>query len=181
MQAATGTDYADDLLEWATEPHRVKVERHYEPTEEISTITAKPIVEFTGRGGSGASFWAHLKAGIVDDPITKAKIYAADRFPDLTEDERMKRYRLVSGEVVFKDMDNKWYSESPGMFHNKLKKFLGETTAHTPAIAMGVVGAMGGPELAALGAAGGEGIRKTIGATVFDEPQKTRENISTMF
>lgn len=166
------TDYAGELF---------NVERHFETTEEISTITAKPIVEFTGRGGSGASFWAHLKAGIVDDPITKAKIYAADRFPDLTEDERMKRYRLVGGEVVFKDMDNKWYSESPDMFHYKLKRFLGATAAHTPAIAMGVVGAMGGPELAALGAAGGEGIRKTLGATVFDEPQKTRENISAMF
>lgn len=169
--AAGSTDYASELF---------NIERHFEPTAEISTITAKPVAKFTGRGGSGASFWSHLKAGIVDDPITKVKIYAADRFPDLTEDERMKRYRLISGEVVFRGMDNKWYSESPDLFNYKLKKFLGETTAHTPAIAMGVVGAMGGPELAALGAAGGEAIRKVTGATVFDEPQKTRENISAM-
>lgn len=147
------------------------VQRHFEPTQQQSAITAKPIEKFTGKGGEGASYWTHVKQGFVDDPFTKVKIYAADRFPELSEDERLDRYSTTKkGEVIYKADDGKWYSEAPDLFPFKLKKFFGETTANAPAIALGTAGEFtGGIPGAVAGAAAGESIRKNIGTYAFGE------------
>ncbi|GAF79475.1 unnamed protein product, partial [marine sediment metagenome] len=61
----------------------------------------------------------------------------------------------------------------PDLFPFKLKKFLGETTANSPSIALGVAGEItGGMPGAAAGAAAGESIRQNIGAYVFGEQEK---------
>ena len=57
------------------------IQRHFQPTEEMSTITNKPVQKFTGEGGQGASVATHYKQGHVDNPIKKVEIYSADRFP----------------------------------------------------------------------------------------------------
>ena len=137
------------------------VQRHFQPTEEISTITGKPKIEFSGKGGSGASFMSHLKAGYKYDPITKAEVYAAARFPDLPADEALSRYVYQGGEFLYKDRDNQWYSESPDLFHQKAKAILGGT--HWEPVVLGTLGEVFmGPGGAGIGAAGGEAIHQQI-------------------
>lgn len=155
------------------------IERPYKKTERVSTITGKPEMVFTGGGTQGASFASHLKAGFVDDPITKAKIYSANRFPNLTEKERMDRYFIVKGQVVYEGDDGKYYLEDPD-WNFAVGKFLADVVANAPAEVMGAMGAMAGPGTAAIGAAGGEGIRKAIGALAFGEPQTKSQNVIDM-
>jgi len=164
--------YADSLLQET-------VQRHFEPTEERTAVVrpgaspGDPIPKFTGKGGRGASYWTHTKQGFVDKPFNKVRIYAADRFPELDESERLSRYKIQDGEVIYKADDNKWYSESPDLFPYKLKKFLGETTAHSPSIVLGTLGEFtGGAPGAVAGAAAGESIRQNIGAYAFGEQEE---------
>lgn len=157
-------DYAGELFD-------EQVERHFKTDGETSAVTTEPVQKFTGEGGSGASFLSHLKAGFVDDPITKVRIYASDRFPSLSEKERMERYRIKNGEVLFKDFDNKWYSESPDLFTYKAKKFVAETVGD-PSIVLGTAGEIaGGVPGAMLGAGIGTGAKRLIGSKVFGEPE----------
>ena len=151
-----------------------KIEREYTETETISAITGKPEVEWTPTGQPGPSMGAAIKTGFVDDPQTKINIYAKSRGipPD--------RYRIIDNEIVFQADNGKWYSEEPTIGTGKLKAAAGNLIAHSPSIVMGAAGATVGPGAAALGAAGGEGIRKTVGAVVFDEPQTTMGNVKDM-
>lgn len=163
-------DYAKELMDES-------VQRDFAPTGAISAITTEPEMKFTGEGGPGASFVAHVKSGYVDDPITKAKIYAKERFPSLDENERLSRYRIRNGEVQYKNFDDKWYAEDSQndipMFHKKALKWLAQATTD-PSVIAGTVGQIvGGPVLSAAGAGVGEGIRKAVGKEVFDEPQTT--------
>jgi hypothetical protein len=169
-------DYANELVE-----ERVPVAKHWEETDEISAITTKPIKKFTGRGGHGASFKAHAQAGFIDDPLTKVRIYAADRFPLLPEEEALSRYKIQDGDVIYKDLDGLWRRETPDLLPWKMKRFLGDMVGHSPSIALGTAGAiLGGPGLAGFGAAGGEGWRKAIAALAFGEPQHALLNIAKM-
>lgn len=127
-----------------------------------------------------ASFVTNLMSGLADDPKTQVRVYAAARFPDLPEGERLKRYGIDDGNVVFLDDEGVLRRENADTLWQNVKKFTGKTAAHTPAIAMGTIGSMGGPILAALGAAGGEGIRKTIAGAALDEPQTTGGNLFSM-
>lgn len=127
-----------------------------------------------------AGFGTHFLAGFADDPQTKLRIYAATRFPDLPEKERLKKYGINKGEIVYMGDDGNLYRETPNTWLQKLKRFSAETGAHTPAIVMSIIGSLGGPGLATLGAAGGEGIRKSVSATVLKEPQTTTGNILSM-
>ena len=138
------------------------VQRHYENDPvETSTITGKPKVNFVGKGGGGANFLTHLRAGYKYDPITKAKVYAASRFPELSEEERMSRYRYQDGEFIYKNNEGKWLSESPDLFHQKAKAILG--TTHWEPVIFGTVGEMfGGPMLAGTMAGAGEAIHQQI-------------------
>ena len=164
-QDTPGTrDYAKELLDES-------VQRNFQPTAETSAITTEPIQKFTGEGGPGASFISHMKAGFVDDPITKVRIYSADRFPGMGESERMARYRIKDGEILFKDLDNKWYSESPDSFQDKAKKFIAETTGD-PSVVLGTAGQIAGGTPGAMAGAGtGAYLKRVIGSKVFGEPE----------
>jgi len=119
-----------------------------------------------------------LQAGIVDDPQTKIKIYAKTRFPNDPNAE--KRYGFHKGEIVYMGDDGNLYRETPDTWLAKAKRFTAETGAHLPTLILSSIGAVGGPGTAALGAAGGEGIRKSIGSTVYGEPQTATGNIKSM-
>lgn len=137
------------------------INRHYEESDEISAITGKPKIDFVGRGGGGANFLTHLKAGYKYDPISKAKVYAASRFPELSEEERLGRYRHQDGEYLYQKDDGKWYSESPELFHQKAKAILGST--HWEPVIFGTAGEMfGGPVVAGTFAGFGEVLHQIV-------------------
>lgn len=166
-QKATGTDYASDLLgikrEWTPDPGV------------IDTRTAKPRVNWTPTGEPRTGFGTLVKSGFVDDPQTKIKIFAKGR--GIPED----RYRVTSGgEIVYQGDDGNWYPETKQTVGGKLVRVVGEAAAQTPAAVLGAAGSTFGPAGAAVGAAGGEGIRKVVGATVFDEPQTVKGNVAGM-
>lgn len=131
-----------------------------------------------------ADFGTLTKASMVDDPKTKLRIFAKDRFPNLPENEAISRYGIVDGEVLYVDEDGKVKSETS----HKLKKFAAETVADTPALVGGVAGSvMGAPAgpagiiaLGALGAAGGKGFSKAAANLMFDEPQSVSGNVKDM-
>jgi len=137
----------------------------------IDTRTSRP--PNTGiQGYEGAGIGAEFKAGFVDNPEAKIKIYAAARFPDMPEKDRLARYGIRDGEIVFVDTDGRLRLETPDDFTGKAKRFLGETGAAAPEVIGGAVGtAMGGPLGAAVGSAGGEAIRKTIGTQLLGDEQ----------
>jgi hypothetical protein len=139
------------------------VNRHFEvdPIEKSTMSLSGDKVNFVGRGGGGASFLTHLRAGYKYDPLTRAKVYAASRFPELSEEERMSRYRYQNGEYLYKNRDGQWYSESPDLFHQKAKAILG--TTHWEPVIFGTVGEMfGGPVLAGAMAGAGEALHQQI-------------------
>lgn len=129
---------------------------------------------------AGASFGSEIKAGFVDDPKAKMRIYAGARFPDLPIEEAMRRYGVSDGEIVFVDDDGQLRRETPDAFTSKAKRFLGEEIARSPATIGGAAGTIagtianpliGGPIGAATGAAAGEGIRKAIGGLALGDKQ----------
>jgi hypothetical protein len=183
----TTTDYASDIFgtdipsHEPTIPKIVPVERHYEPTGEMSAITGKPITEFTGRGGPGASARAHSRAGWVDNPITKFEIYSRDRFPNLSREQRADRYKYQNGELIFRADSGKWYSENPDLAISKLKKMLAQQPAHLPSEVLGAMGAYwGGFPGAFVGAYGGEAIRKSVGQLVLGDKQTADEILTDL-
>lgn len=133
--------------------------------------------------GEGADFLTNLKAGFVDDPQTKLKVYAKARFPDLPEKEALDRVGMTkTGDIVYLGDDDKLYTESPRGGSNVFNRLAANTLAHSPSIALSTIGAgtPAAPVLAPLGAAGGEGIRKSIGNLFFDEPQTVKGNVMSM-
>lgn len=111
------------------------------------------------------------KAGVVDDPQTKLKIYAdALKIP-------VDRMGMVDGQPIYLSDDGKLYRATPGGFLGGLKHAAADTVAHGPAIAAGAAGGAlagnipGAIAGAALGAGAGEAVRKVAGNLVFDEPQ----------
>ncbi len=155
-------------------PEPIEVQRHFKPTGAISTITGKPETEFVGEGGSGASFAAHVWQGFADDPMTKVRVYAKDRFPNLSEEEAAARYKYQDGEVLYKADDGKWYSESPDLFHHKAKKSIGAFLPHAPSAVLGAAGeATFGIPGAMAGSGFGEIIRKGVAVQALGEPKQT--------
>jgi hypothetical protein len=162
----SGTDWAEVLLNTPKD-----VASDFQPTGDTSAITGKPVMEFKGQGGPGASFLANFKASWVNDPTVKAAIYANDRFPHLDPAERKKRYAVKNGEVFYLDDDGKWRSETPDMFGNKLKTFMQEFPG-SPALSAVMSGAgelVGGIPGGMAGAAGAEAIRQAVAEHVFGE------------
>lgn len=125
----------------------------------------------------GPSFGAEVKAAFVDDPATKASIYAQDLFPNNPfANERM---GIMDGDIVYRGDNNEVYSTNRGGFGN-LRDFAADQPAYLPHEIMGGIGAMAGPWTAALGVAGGEGYRKAMANLFFDEPQTVIGNIGGM-
>ena len=168
----SGHSYAAEIFD---------VERNWEKTDEISAITAKPIQKFTGEGGEGADFTTHLKQGFVDEPINKVKIYAESRFPNLSEEERMGRYKQQDGEIIFKSDNGKWYSETPDLPGAKLKRSGAELMANAPAIVGATAGELtGGPVTAGILGGAGEAVRRGIGHYAFGEEWTTGEYLKSV-
>lgn len=147
-----------------------------EPTGEQSAITGKPITSPRPGASPSASFLTQVKAGFVDDPQTKMKIYAADRFPNMPESERLSRYTIVDGEPVFADNSGQMFFETDQTGQGKLKSMAGQNIPRLLPSVGGAIGSLGGPGTSALGAGAGEATRKIIGATVFGEPQTSLGN-----
>jgi len=124
-------------------------------------------------GGEGAGLRTQFKAGFVDEPTAKVEIYSAARFPDLSREERLQRYGLHKGEVVYKADDGKIYYETPDKFVDRAARwFVQEAGTKSPEWALSAIGAyFGGIPGAGGGAAVGEAIRKGVGKVVFDEDQ----------
>lgn len=125
-----------------------------------------------------ANFTTMLKAESVDDPKTKLKIYAHDRFPN--DPKAVDRYGLTAdGDVIYVGQDNKIYRENPPGVSGKLKSWAATMGGQAAPIAGGVAGGfVAAPELGpigpaiggALGAAAGGATRKAIGNLALDEP-----------
>src|SRR5690242_13364316 len=82
-----------------------------------------------------AGFTTMLKAESVDDPKTKLKIFAHERFPN--DPNAVERYALTSdGKVVYVDDDGKIYQET----HPGLKSFVAGLGGQAAPIAGGVAG-----------------------------------------
>ena len=146
-------------------------------TVPLSSVLTK---EFMGEQKDSAGFLTLLQSGIVDDPQTKIKIYASSRFPNEPEEKRLKRYGIHDGNIVYMGDDGKLYPETAKNWFQTIKKFTADTGAHLPSIIMSTVLAATGPGGAALGAAGGEGVRKAIAATAYGEPQTAMDNTISM-
>jgi hypothetical protein len=130
-----------------------------------SAVPKKAMADYEG-AGIGSEF----KAGFVDDPMAKVRIYAAARFPDMPEAERLRRYGFKNGEIVFVDLDGQVKRETPDTTTGGIKRFIGETGAAAPEIVGGAIGtALGGPIGAGIGSGIGEAARKTIGAAMGDD------------
>ncbi|GAF75675.1 unnamed protein product, partial [marine sediment metagenome] len=56
--------------------------------------------------GKEASFMSQAEAKLVDDPATRVRILAENRFPNLPEKERLSRYRsMPNGEIAYREGD----------------------------------------------------------------------------
>ena len=157
------------------EPITGMVETGEVPTGAISTITGKPLTSTVPQ--RGADFTTLFKAGFVDNPEAQIPIFARSRFPDLPEQEAIARYGMTEdGNIVFRNERGVFQPETPATFLSQAKNLAARTGSSTPSIVMGSIGALGGPGIAALGAGGGEAIRKLVGHLVFDEPQTALGN-----
>lgn len=147
-----------------------------------------------------ASFGTQFKAGIVEEPTTKAKIFAKElkekffKGTDVSEEDiALRNIQMIDGKMSFspgRDPETGqtvYYALQPDGFLSTAKTIAAEALAETPAMVLGTTlatagalspvpgGAYGG---AALGAAGGAGIRKAVGALIFEEPQTVAGNLS---
>lgn len=139
-----------------------------EPTGAISTITGKPITEPAGtQSPQQVGFGTMLETGIVDDPGTQMDILS--KRMGIPRD----RFGIAEGQIVYRGDDGILYPAMPGgRTPGGYKKLGANMVAHSPEIILGTTGAAAGPWGAALGAIGGAGIRKGLGAALYDEPQE---------
>jgi len=143
-----------------------------EPTGKVSTITTKPEIKPVPTDVQRAGFGTLVKAGLVDEPETKLDILSQGMgIP-------RERFGMVEGRPVYQGDDGILYYVTPSQ--QKAKGMAAETLARSPSIVMGTIGAGAGPWTAALGAAGGEGIRKSIGSLAYGEPQTISGTLKSM-
>ena len=139
-----------------------------ERTGAISTITNEPITRPVDvQPGQQPGFGTMVETGLVDDPGTQMDILS----------KRMgiprERFGTAGGQIVYRGDDGKLYPAMPGgRTPGGYKKLGAGMVSHSPEIALGTLGAAAGPFGAALGAAGGAGIRKGIGSLAYNEPQE---------
>jgi len=133
----------------------------------------------------GADFGTAALAHFADDVKTRISVYAKDRFPDLPPEQAQSKYGMIDGELVFRGEDGGLYREEPNGVMNTLKYAAAHTLPHAPELVGAGIGAVAGggfasAGLAALGAAGGEGIRKSAANLLLDEPQTSTGNAIDM-
>lgn len=135
--------------------------------------------------GGGASFGALTQSYMVDNPETRIRIFAKNRFPNLKEEDAMSRYGVVNGDIVYLDTDGQIRKEAPGGFWNGVREVGASVLGNLPSAVLGTVGAIAGapggpPGVAAggmVGGAGGKAIQQVIGNLVFNEPQTVEGNM----
>ena len=172
-QAVEETNFFDKFD--VEEPNTPQVFTGKKETGETSAITTEPITEPVPTTEEPADFLTFVKTGFVDDPETQIKIYSKAR--GIPAD---KYTILEDGDIAYLAGDGMYHREKGEDLAASIKKFGGESVARTPAAVMGGIGATAGPVAAMAGAAGGEGIRKSIGGLMFAEPQTTGGNIKSM-
>lgn len=126
--------------------------------------------ERIGRQTDPASFSSMAQTGLVDDPTTKMKIFAKQRFPNMPIEDAMKRYGIHKGEIVYLEDDgNLYYEVPPGV--SRFKRFVAqEGVARLPQHALEAAGTLGGIKGVMAGSAAGELIRRGIGKLLYDDP-----------
>lgn len=121
--------------------------------------------------GSSAGLLTGLRAGLSQDAETRARIYAASRFPD--DPSAQERYGIIGGDVVFTGDDRDIYREGTG--------FAGAGEAvgqHGLPMAGGTVGGLlANAPGAGLGGAIGESVRIALSGLLNDEPQTITGNL----
>lgn len=135
--------------------------------------------------GKPASFATLSKAAMVDDPQTKLRIFAKDRFGD---ENAADRYGIVDGDVLYAGDDGNIYQETPDGFSGWAKETAAGFVGKSPTIAGGVLGGIAGAPLGIIGAVpgawagamGGEGVRKSVANLAFEEPQTSLGNFKAM-
>lgn len=110
-----------------------------------------------------------VKQGFVDNPESKMKRYAEQRFPN--DPNALDKYGIVDGNIVYYDEAEGVLKAEQGTLENVVEGVTRMTPATVGGIGLGV--ATGNPAGAGLGAAGGEAWRKNIGATLGDEQTVT--------
>ncbi len=124
-------------------------------------------------------FFSLTESKFVDDPNTRIKILAENRYPNMSPQEREAKYKLHNDEIIHQAPNGQWYKTEPDGFFQGVKQFAADTVGKSPTIigsaVGGLLGAVGGPGgIAAGGATGaavGEAARSGIGNMVYDEPQ----------
>lgn len=167
-------DWADEILNvgGTFQPKKSPVPGGSPP---VSTITGKPEKEYIPQDEPGAKFTTMAKAGFVDDPVTKIKIYAEDRGISIAEIP--KRYRINKGKIEFKTDSGKWQREVSEVPLSRVVQGVAQTASH-PSTILGTAGAIvGNAPLAVVASMVGETIRKGVGKFVYDEPQTMWGNL----
>lgn len=135
-----------------------------------------------GQGDRSAGLGALVRAGFIDDPTTKIRMFAEQRgiSPD--------RYRIIDGQIYYQAADGQFYPESPSGALGTAKEFAAGLVSDIPGMALGTAGAVGGgaagmaaggPVGATAGAvlgggagsAAGEAIRQEIATQAFGQPR----------
>jgi len=114
-----------------------------------------------------AGFTTTFKAGIVDDPLTRMKIFAETRFPD--DPNAIQRFGILNDEIVFLNEENKLERASGGFVD-----FLGTLSADAPEIIAGTAAGIAtkSPVVgSALGGVVGKVAKQIAAGAIFDEPQ----------
>lgn len=158
-----------------------KIDWWSEMTTEPSETDAPPVTS-----PEPAGMWDSFRSGMIEDPRVRHSVYAAQRFPDMPERDRLALYGEINGRTVYRDpSDGRLYYELGGK--ERVAKWLGENALP---IAGGMIGAaavptggvaaaVGAPGLAALGAAGGMGYRK-VGGELQGDNQDALDNVGDM-
>jgi hypothetical protein len=118
------------------------------------------------RKGKEASFFSQAESYFVDDPSTKIRILAKNRFPDLPEEERVSRYSMPDGEIAYSE-NGELYKSMSGGVPEFFAELVGKAPAELGAIAGGAIGSWPG---ALAGGFIGENIRQAMGPAVYGAP-----------
>lgn len=123
-----------------------------------------------------AGFTANLKAGMVEDPKTKAAFYAKALFPD--DPTAINRFGMRDGKVMYIDNEGTIRDVEHGAGSR-----VGAALAYAPETAGSIVGtfATGNPVAGgALGAMAGKGLKQIFAGTALDDPQTMSGNLKGM-
>lgn len=122
-----------------------------------------------------ASFRSRVKAAFVDKPESMLKVFAEERFPNLSPEQREAKYFMKDGEFYYVDTEpgsnvQKIFKETGEGLGDTAKSYLAQIVGKAPSIIGGGIGAVTGGVPAMLGlTAGGELFRQGVGGTVGEE------------